>query len=47
MPEKTKTVSTFDAATGKFVNKDTITSSGYNLIKMRADDVSQYAELHF
>ncbi len=43
MPEKTKTVSTFDAATGKFVNKETITSSGYNLIKKRADDVSQYA----
>ncbi|MCR5148821.1 MAG: AAA family ATPase [Eubacterium sp.] len=42
-PEKTKQVSTFDAESGKFVTKSTITSSGYNLIKKRADDVSQYA----
>ena len=43
VPEKTKTVSEFDAASGRFVSRDTITSSGYNLIKKRADDVSQYA----
>lgn len=43
VPEKTKTVSEFDAVSGKFVSRDTITSSGYNLIKKRADDVSQYA----
>jgi Cdc6-like AAA superfamily ATPase len=42
-PEKTKQVSEFDAVSGKFVTKDTITSSGYKLIKKRADDVSQYA----
>ena len=42
-PVKSKTVSTFDAATGKFVTKEKIMSSGYNLIKKRADDVSQYA----
>ena len=35
-------ITTFDAESGRFFTKETIQTSGYNLIKKRADDISEY-----
>ncbi len=36
------TISTFDAASGTFVTKKAVSTSGYNIMKKRADDVSEF-----
>ena len=35
-------VSTFDARSGKFVSKNAVNISGYNIMKKRADDISEF-----
>ena len=36
-------VNSFDAKTGRFVSKNAVNVSGYNIMKKRADDISEFA----
>ena len=36
-------VSTFDARSGKFVSKNAVNISGYNIMKKRADDITEFS----
>ena len=36
-------VSTFDAKSGKFVSKNAVNISGYNIMKKRADDITEFS----
>ncbi len=36
-------VSTFDAKSGKFVSKNAVNVSGYNIMKKRADDITEFS----
>ena len=39
-------VSTFDARSGKFVSKNAVNISGYNIMKKRADDITEFSNFH-